>query len=87
MTIIATTPRSRRRKNAKIRVENLAVDQPNHPAFITRKIPSYALLQEEGLAQIEAQSEWILSEIGIEFLGDDEAVQLFKEAGATVNES
>ena len=87
MTIIAITPRSRRRKNTKIRVEDLAVDQPNHPAFITRKIPSYALLQEEGLVQIEAQSEWLLSEIGIEILGDDEAIQLFKEAGATVNES
>ncbi|MDJ0969881.1 MAG: trimethylamine methyltransferase family protein [Kiloniellales bacterium] len=54
------------------------------PAVITRKIPSYELLDEDALQRLEAHAEWILREIGIEFRGDAEALRLFKEAGATV---
>ncbi|MGE0845942.1 MAG: trimethylamine methyltransferase family protein [Flavobacteriaceae bacterium] len=52
--------------------------------YITRKIPTYEVLNEEGLALIEANAETILQEIGIEFRGDDEALALWKEAGADV---
>ncbi len=55
------------------------------PAFITRKIPVYDLLEEEALAALETQADWILKEIGIEFRGDAEALALFKEAGASVS--
>lgn len=55
------------------------------PAFITRKIPCYDLLDEEGLQKVEAHADWILKEIGIEFRGDPTALKLFKDAGATVN--
>jgi trimethylamine--corrinoid protein Co-methyltransferase len=51
---------------------------------ITRKIPTYDLLDEEALARLEAHAEWILREIGIEFRGDEEALRLFKDVGATV---
>ena len=54
------------------------------PAVIIRKIPPYNLLDEEALQRLEAQADWILREIGIEFRGDEEALRLFKEAGATV---
>ena len=54
------------------------------PALVSRKIPPYALLDEESLIRIEAQADWILREIGIEFRGDPEALALFREAGATV---
>ena len=54
------------------------------PAYITRRIPTYELVSEEGLALIEAHAERILKEIGIEFRGDEEALRLFKEAGAEV---
>ena len=54
------------------------------PAVVRRKIPVYDLLDEDALRRIEAHAEWILREIGIEFRGDDEALALFKEAGATV---
>ena len=54
------------------------------PAFIQRKIPVYEMLNEEELVSLENQAEWILSEIGVEIRGDTIALDLFKEAGATV---
>ena len=53
-------------------------------AQVTRTIPTYELLDEEQLVRLEAHADWILSEIGIEFRGDEEALRLFKAAGATV---
>ena len=54
------------------------------PAVVTRRIPVYDLLDEDALERLEAQADWILREIGIEFRGDEEALRLFKDAGATV---
>jgi trimethylamine--corrinoid protein Co-methyltransferase len=54
-------------------------------SVIQRKIPYYELLSEEGIASIEQHAEQILQEFGIEFRGDDEALRLFKEAGADVH--
>jgi len=53
-------------------------------AFIRRKIPSYELLGDEGLDCLEQQADWILKEIGVEIVGDDESLALFKAAGASV---
>ncbi|MFD1157043.1 trimethylamine methyltransferase family protein [Roseovarius aestuarii] len=55
------------------------------PVFEGRKIPAYELLDAPSLARIEDQADWILSEIGIEFRGDDIALDLFAAAGATVD--
>ena len=52
--------------------------------YITRKIRTYEVLDEEGLALIEANADTILEEIGIEFRDDAEALALWKEAGADV---
>ncbi len=54
------------------------------PSSFRRRVPTFELLDEEGLARLEAQADWILGEIGIEFRGDAEALRLFKEVGATV---
>ena len=53
-------------------------------AVVTRRVPVYEILDEEALQQLEGHADWILKEVGIEFRGDEEALQLFKEAGATV---
>ena len=55
------------------------------PAYITRKIPYYEILGEEGLAAIEDHAETLLAEIGIEFRDDPETIRLWKEAGASVD--
>ncbi|MFQ5954932.1 MAG: trimethylamine methyltransferase family protein [Kiloniellales bacterium] len=51
---------------------------------IRRKIPVMEVLDEQGLQLIENNAETILEEIGIEFRGDEEALALWKEAGAEV---
>ena len=53
--------------------------------FITRKIPAFELLSEEGLAICEANADTLLQEIGIEYRDDAEALQIWKEAGADVD--
>ncbi len=52
--------------------------------YITRKIPTYEALGEEGLALIERNADTILQEIGIEFRDDPEALEIWKDAGADV---
>ncbi len=55
------------------------------PAYITRKIPYFEFLDEEGLVALEEQADWLMQEIGLEFRGNPEALRLWKEAGADVN--
>src|SRR5690606_31612729 len=56
---------------------------PSMP-YITRKIPVYEVLDEEGLSLIERNADTVLEEIGIEFRDDAEALELWKQAGADV---
>jgi trimethylamine--corrinoid protein Co-methyltransferase len=55
------------------------------PAFITRRIPTYELLGEEGLVRLEETADTILQEIGIEFRNDPEVLEIWREAGADVD--
>ncbi|HEV7433523.1 MAG TPA: trimethylamine methyltransferase family protein [Pseudorhizobium sp.] len=52
--------------------------------YITRKIGVYDVLDEEGLALIEANADLIMEEIGIEFRDDPEVLDLWAKAGADV---
>lgn len=52
--------------------------------YITRNIPVFEVLGEEGLAQIEANADTILEEVGIDFRDDPEALDLFRQAGCSV---
>src|SRR5512141_1305195 len=52
--------------------------------YITRAIPRFEVLGEEGLATIERNAETILAETGIEFREDAEALDLWRTAGADV---
>ena len=85
--------RSRRGSRTAMRVKRQGdASQNNHlkVAYITRKIPTLDLLDEESLVKIEQAIDTILAEIGIEFREDPETVELFKQAGAeviTVSES
>ena len=54
-------------------------------AYIERKIPPVEILDEEGMAQIEANAEIILSEVGIAFQDTPAALELWKDAGADVH--
>ncbi len=52
--------------------------------FITRKVPYYEVLGEEGLSLLEQNADTILQEVGIDFRDDQEALQLLRGAGADV---
>ena len=52
--------------------------------YIRRSIKVYEVLDEEGIALIEANADRVLEEIGIEFRDDAEALAMWKEAGADV---
>jgi trimethylamine---corrinoid protein Co-methyltransferase len=52
--------------------------------YITRKIPYYEVLGNEGLELLERNADTILEEIGIDFRDDAESLGLWKDAGADV---
>jgi trimethylamine--corrinoid protein Co-methyltransferase len=69
-----------RRGRVRNRARNIAPVVPGR-----RAIPRYELVSHQGLADIEAQADWILSEIGVEFRGDKVALDLFRSAGAKIS--
>jgi trimethylamine--corrinoid protein Co-methyltransferase len=54
--------------------------------FIRRKLPEVQLLSTEAIEVIEWNAETILEEIGVEFRRDPESIQLWKQAGADVQQ-
>ena len=52
--------------------------------YITRKIPYFEVLSEEGLALIEHNADTILEEIGLDFRDDPETIAVLKAGGAEV---
>jgi trimethylamine--corrinoid protein Co-methyltransferase len=84
MTEAETTHRSRRGSGREAkRAQRLAHVAASVP-FITRKIPIYEVVSEEGLSLIEQNAETVLEEVGIDIKGDEEALRIWREAGADV---
>lgn len=52
--------------------------------YIRRAIPNYEILDEDGLALIEANAERVLEEIGVNFTDNPGALARWREAGAEV---
>lgn len=57
------------------------------PAYVTRRIPFYEMLDEEALVRIEDQAEWLIQEIGMEFRDDPVALEIWRNAGADVKDT
>jgi trimethylamine--corrinoid protein Co-methyltransferase len=76
--------RGRRSGGAEARRARRQGGGPVRLPYIRRKLAEYEVLDEEGLALIEANADLILEEIGIEFRDDDEALAMWREAGADV---
>ncbi|NNE87344.1 MAG: trimethylamine methyltransferase family protein [Silicimonas sp.] len=53
--------------------------------YIERQIPNLEILNQEALEVIEAGAERILSDVGVVFSDNPEALELWKEAGADVD--
>jgi len=67
---------SRREARSGVNLESLP--------YIRRKLAPTDLLDDEGAAIIEANADILLEEVGIEFREDQEALDMWKEAGADV---
>jgi trimethylamine--corrinoid protein Co-methyltransferase len=74
-------PAQRQRGGRSNRVRTKLVTPP----YITRQIPPYEILGEEGLARIEATADRILAEIGLEIRDDPPALEHFRRAGARID--
>ena len=61
-----------------------ATAEPRKP-YITRKIPEYSVLNDTDLAQLEANADTILEDIGIDIKEDQETIDIFVAAGAKVD--
>ncbi|WP_163557081.1 trimethylamine methyltransferase family protein [Halomonas sp. NO4] len=80
-----TAPTARRRTRASsARRSGLGAVQAEVLPYATRRIPYFEVLDEEGLALIEHNADTIHEEVGIDFRGDAEALQLWRDAGADV---
>ncbi len=73
-----------RRGGRRGRQERTDEPGPIAPPYLTRQIPTFDILSEEGVARIEEESENLLCEIGIEFRDHPETLEYFRKAGATV---
>ncbi len=74
---MARRARSRRHRDA---TEGAVAASP----YVKRKLPFFDVMDEETLQKLEAQVDWILQEMGIEFRDDPEAHRIWKEAGADI---
>ena len=73
------TPKRRIRSSSAEEVKSAA-----RGPFISRKLETFNVLSGEGLELIERNADTILKETGMEFHGDPEILDIFREAGCDV---
>ncbi len=69
----------------RARAAKSALEAGTAAPFLRRRIPCYELLDEEALLALESHADWLLAEIGIEIREDPVALELFREAGVSVD--
>ena len=79
---------TKRRQRGNARADRRAKRERSTRAsvpFITRRVPTFELASEEVLALIENNADTVLETIGIDFRDDPLALNLLKQAGASVD--
>ena len=74
MSEVPTPRRGKRGSAREARRAARAKPQIEAIPYITRNIPTYDILGDEGLSIIEANAETILEEVGIEFRDDEDGM-------------
>ena len=74
----------KRRRGSRDEKRARAAAKSSAAPFIKRKIPTYCHATDEQLELVEQNADTVLEEIGIEFRDFPRALELFKEAGASV---
>lgn len=72
-----------RSRGRAARLVQRGAQEPRRP-YISRRIGTFNILDEEGLSLIEANADRLLKEVGMEFHDDPEILDLFRTAGADV---
>ncbi|WP_428925178.1 trimethylamine methyltransferase family protein [Marinibacterium sp. SX1] len=67
---------ARRAERTAVRIETAR--------YIERNIPNFEILTEEALEIIEANAETVLAEIGVNFVNNPGALELWRDAGAEI---
>ena len=80
----ASERRSRRGGGRDARRAMRSASSSMSKPFITRSVPVYDVLSDEGAEIIENNAEIILEETGIDFKDDPEALAILKDAGADI---
>ncbi len=84
-TTSATAPTGRRgRGGADARRAARTSTEVRQAGYIRRNIKLYEPFSDDQLELIENNAEIVLQETGIDFYEDEEAVQMWKDAGADV---
>ncbi|WP_029059715.1 trimethylamine methyltransferase family protein [Stappia stellulata] len=73
--------RGRAARTEKRRGANAGASIP----YISRNLPLFDILSDEGAEIIEANADRLLAEIGLEFRDDPETLKIWKDAGADVD--
>ncbi len=82
---MSDAPRGRRTGGRAGRAAARAAHAVETVPFITRTLPPFEVLSEEGLTTIEENADTILERVGIDFKGAPDALALMKAAGAEVD--
>ncbi|MEO1455965.1 MAG: trimethylamine methyltransferase family protein [Pseudomonadota bacterium] len=84
-TLSTETSRGRRRGGGRAgKAATVDAATPPPAPYLLRRVGPFPILQEEGLARIEATADRLLAEVGMEFHGDEEILAIFRAAGAKV---
>jgi len=84
INLISDDPSMTAHRTNRRRSKAPPVAEPRAP-FILRKLATYNVLSEDGLSLIEANADKILAETGMEFRGDPEILDIFRNAGCEVD--
>ena len=73
-------------RRARIR-RDAGAPQDAHLAspHVQRQLPFFDPIHEDGILRLEAQVDWIMQDVGIEFRDDPEAIRIWTDAGAKVD--
>lgn len=75
-------------RRARARIDRLNADTtvPASP-HVQRQLPVFDVIDDETLAVLDAQVDWLIENVGIEFRDDPEAHRIWSEGGAEVKDN
>ncbi len=74
-----------RKRRRRAGPANRAFNSKSKSLKLQRAIGCFQLCSESDLIQLEQQADWLLENVGMEFREDQEALELFRAAGAIVD--